>query len=59
MINESIKKQKLSVTLSPAVKKRISEEWESEGYASVSDYVNAIFIEYFARKDLKKELGER
>lgn len=55
MISPEKQKQKLSVTLTPKIKKRVMDEWKEEGCASASDLVNLALIQYFERKDLKKE----
>ena len=55
MIAEEHKKQKLCVTVSPRIKKRVTEEWESEGFSSASDMVNTTIDQYFTRADMKKE----
>jgi len=55
MISEEHKKQKLCVTVSPKVKKRVTEEWDIEGFSSASDLVNTALVEYFTRVDIKKE----
>ncbi len=55
MIAEEHKKQKLCVTVSPRIKKRVTEEWDIEGFSSASDLVNTALVEYFTRVDIKKE----
>jgi len=59
MISDEIRKQKLCVTVSPKLKKRVTEEWETRGFSSASDMVNTVLVEYFTRDDVRKENEKR
>jgi metal-responsive CopG/Arc/MetJ family transcriptional regulator len=57
IIAEEKKKRKISVTINLKNKTRLND-WQKLGYSSQSDMVNSILTEYFAREDLKKEMGK-
>jgi hypothetical protein len=57
IIAEEKKKRKISVTINLKNKNRLAN-WKQLGYSSQSDMVNSILTEYFAREDLKKEMGK-
>lgn len=59
MIDPNIQKQKICATVSPVVKIRATKEWKETGYSSASDLINTALIEFFARYDLKQEMGIR
>lgn len=59
MINDAIKKQKLSATIEPNIKKRVIEEGVMPEFSSASGLVNQALIEFFARRDLRKELEKK
>lgn len=59
MIDPNLQKQKICATVSPVVKARVTKGWKETGYASASDLINTALIEFFARQDLKAELGIR
>ena len=58
IISDEIKKRKLSVTLNPGVHKRAVNDYEKEECSSASDLVNTALIEFFTRRDLKREQEE-
>ena len=58
IISDEIKKRKISVTLNPGVYLKTVNDYEIYECSSASDLVNTALIEFFTRRDLKREQEE-